>query len=213
MTPSRGISVAFFLSGAAGLIFEVVWFHRFGLVFGQSVGATSIVLSSFMGGLALGSALVRARPRPLGNALRAYAVLEVIVAATGVALTYALPHLPALTATLPRLVASFAALMIPTTAMGATLPLLVGSWPGGDGQFDRALGHLYGWNTLGAVCGALFAELVLVARVGVAGSAWGAAALNLGLGLWRCFIAPSCFDAGKLEFLSLRLAYELRKFF
>ena len=181
MTPTPGISVAFFLSGAAGLIFEVVWFHRFGLVFGQSVGATSIVLASFMGGLALGTALVGSQHRRLTdtNLLRAYAALEVIVAVAGLALTYALPNLPRLRGTPIRLVVSFGALLIPTTAMGATLPVLVGSRSAGRGSFGRAIGQLYGWNTLGAVCGALAAEIVLVDLVGVAGSAWAAALLNL----------------------------------
>ena len=50
--------VAFFLSGAAGLIFEMVWLHRSGPVFGNSIDAATVVLSSFMGGLALGNALV-----------------------------------------------------------------------------------------------------------------------------------------------------------
>ena len=54
----RGISIVFFLSGASGLIFQVVWFERCGLVFGNSVLATSIVLSSFMAGLAVGNVLV-----------------------------------------------------------------------------------------------------------------------------------------------------------
>src|SRR5579864_6389860 len=94
MTPTRAISAAFFVSGAAGLIFEVVWFHRFGLVFGESVDVTSIVLASFMAGLALGTALVGWQRRRLGNLLRAYAALEVVGAAGGLALTYALPHLP-----------------------------------------------------------------------------------------------------------------------
>jgi hypothetical protein len=60
--------LAFFLSGAAGLIFEMVWLHRCGLVFGNSVDAAAVVLSSFMGGLALGNALASAyagRGRPL----------------------------------------------------------------------------------------------------------------------------------------------------
>ena len=139
MTPTRTISAAFFVSGAAGLIFEVVWFHRFGLVFGQSVNVTSIVLASFMGGLALGTGLVGWQRRRLGNLLRAYAALEVVAAAGGLALTCALPHLPQ-TGSLTRLVASFAALLIPTTAMGATLPVLVGSRATGQAPKLR-------WNT------------------------------------------------------------------
>jgi membrane-associated HD superfamily phosphohydrolase len=46
--------------------------------------------------------------------------------------------------------------------------------------FGVALGRLYGWNTLGAVLGVAGAELVLIASVGIAGSAWVAALLNMG---------------------------------
>jgi len=141
---SRTLTLAFFVAGAAALIFEVVWVHRFGLVFGESVGATSIVLSSFMGGMALGTALVGLAGRRLGNLLRAYATLELTVAITGLGLTYLLPTLPKLTApiaaatgahlwiiNLSRVVASFVALLLPTTAMGATLPVVVGARSGG----------------------------------------------------------------------------------
>src|SRR4029077_4766851 len=63
--------------------------------------------------------------------------------------------------------------------MGATLPLVVGSRSSGQRSFGQALGRLYGWNTLGAVCGALAAELVLVNRVGIVGSAWAASLLSV----------------------------------
>ena len=158
---SRTLTLAFFFSGAAALIFEIVWVHRFGLVFGESVGATSIVLSSFMGGMALGTALAGLAGRRLGSLLRAYAALELTVAITGLGLTYLLPTLPKLTApiaagagahlwiiNLTRFAASFVALLLPTTAMGATLPVVVGSRSSGQRSFGQALGDLYGWNTL-----------------------------------------------------------------
>jgi predicted membrane-bound spermidine synthase len=56
VVPVGGLTFVFFVSGAAGLIFEMVWFHRCALVFGNSVWAATIVLSSFMGGLAIGNA-------------------------------------------------------------------------------------------------------------------------------------------------------------
>src|SRR5262245_60878072 len=83
------VTAAFFLSGAAGLIFQVVWLYRCGLAFGNTIWAVSIVLSSLMAGLAIGSALagkVRGGSRRL---LRLYAALELAVAAAGIALTYA----------------------------------------------------------------------------------------------------------------------------
>ena len=67
MFPSLALPAAFFLSGAAGLIFQVVWLYRCGLVLGSSVAAVTVVLSGFMAGLALGNALAArfaARVRP-----------------------------------------------------------------------------------------------------------------------------------------------------
>ena len=186
------ISLVFFVSGAASLVFEVSWFHRAGLVFGNGVWAASVVLSSFMGGLALGNALVGWYGAGARRPLRTYAVLEIIVAVSGIALTYALPSAGLLVLPISRLhstqlwfvngvrlIASFAALLVPATAMGATLPILAGGLSTGRAGFGRVLGHLYGWNTLGAVLGVIAAEVLLVDRLGVTGSAWLAALLDL----------------------------------
>lgn len=56
----RLLLVAFALSGAAALMFELAWFHRTGLVFGNSLWAVTVVLSAFMAGLALGNGIVAA---------------------------------------------------------------------------------------------------------------------------------------------------------
>jgi spermidine synthase len=180
-----------FLSGAAGLVFEVVWFHRTGLVLGNSVWAATIVLSSFMAGLALGAALISGL-RPTTRVLRTYAIAESVVAVSGIALAYALPHLTAAivplaraagnspgTVNLLRLAAAFIVMLVPSTAMGATLPLLVGALSERGATVGDAFGTLYGWNTIGAVSGVMGAEIVLVDRLGVAGSAWVAGGLDL----------------------------------
>ncbi len=180
-----------FLSGAAGLVFEVVWFHRTGLVLGNGVWAATTVLSSFMAGLALGSALI-AGLRPTTRVVLTYAIAESIVAVSGVALAYALPHLTAaivpitraagdsaVTVNLIRLAAAFVVMLVPSTAMGATLPLLVGALSERGARIGDAFGTLYGWNTIGAVLGVMGAEIVLVDRLGVAGSAWVAGGLDL----------------------------------
>jgi len=180
MPGDLALSIAFFLSGAAGLIFEVVWFYRAGLVFGNSVWAASIVLSSFMAGLALGTALAgRYGPR-LTRPVRAYARLEAIVATSGMLLTYLLPIVPPLVGggDLRRLITAFVLLVAPATAMGATLPLLVGALTRTDRLFARVLGRMYAWNTFGAVAGAVTAEVLLIDRLGVTGAAWMAAALD-----------------------------------
>src|SRR5437870_11079457 len=141
--PSRfrnATTLAFFLSGAAGLIFELVWFDRCGLVLGNTVWATSIVLSSFMAGLALGNALVAFFGSRIQTSLLTYAWLEVAIAATGIGLTYVLgallgfiaPHTSGFLDTrwlvnVVRFFVAFPLLIVPTTAMGATFPVLVGA--------------------------------------------------------------------------------------
>jgi spermidine synthase len=197
---SRWLLLVCFVSGAAGLIFEMVWFHRSGLVFGNSVWATSLVLSSFMGGLTIGSAIVGRSGHRVRRFLRAYAATEAAVAVSGVALTHALPGLTSSVVTLTRpaaenlwlinavrFVTAFTILLVPSTAMGATLPLLVAALARWRAGFGSALGQAYGWNTLGAVAGVVGAEVWLIGRLGVAGSAWFAASLSLGaatLALW-----------------------------
>src|SRR5260370_8987855 len=74
---------------------------------------------------------------------------------------------------------ALAVLCGPTTAMGATLPLLVAALCRGRWGFGRALGRLYGWNTWGAVAGVVGAEVVLVGAFGVTGTAWFAGLMNL----------------------------------
>jgi spermidine synthase len=177
------VPLLFFVSGAAGLIFEVVWFHRAGLAFGNSIWATSIVLASFMAGLALGNALIGRYGHRIQRFLFTYAALECVVAVTGLALTYTLPELTRLlvpAAPLVRQLIAFVILTVPAAAMGATLPVLVGALCRTHEDFGRVLGRLYGWNTLGAVVGVLAAEMVLIARLGVVGSAWFAALLDVG---------------------------------
>jgi spermidine synthase len=196
----EALMLAVMMSGAASLIFEMVWFYRASLVLGNSVWAASIVLSSFMAGLGLGNFLAGWRSSSIKSPLRTYALLEVTVAVSGLAVSYALPELSGLAGRLTRLATSNAALLglvrlaiaftilgLPATAMGATLPVIIAVvWRTGH-PLGNAFGRLYGWNTVGAVVGVLLAEVVVINAVGVGGAAWAAALLDLtaaGIALW-----------------------------
>ena len=75
----RLVAVCFLLSGATGLIYEVLWARMLGLVFGVTTLAISAVLAAFMGALALGSALAaRFAPR-INRPVRVYALIEIVV--------------------------------------------------------------------------------------------------------------------------------------
>ena len=175
---AAALSLIFFFSGVSALLFENLWFYQAGITLGNSVWASSLVLAGFMGGLALGNALA-ARLKPGGfRAIRVYALLEVAIGVSGLALVVALPSLTSLLAgvfgpllsvpwlaNLLRLVCAFLLLLVPSTAMGATLPVMVSALYQRDPRFGSVLGRLYGWNTLGAVLGALAAHLVLIEAV------------------------------------------------
>lgn len=184
------LSSIFFLSGLASLAFETLWFHQAGLAFGNSVWASSLVLSGFMAGMGLGNLLAARWVPRLSRPLRMYGSAELVIAGSGVALVYLLPGLGATLApwlrplestplllNATRLLLGFLLLLVPSTAMGTTLPLVTAALAARDPRYGVVLGRLYGWNTVGAVSGVLLCELVLLAVCGVRGTAWAAATL------------------------------------
>src|SRR5687767_3941375 len=190
------IHCMFFLSGLGALVFETVWFSQTGLVVGNTVWSAALVVGAFMAGLALGNCAATLVARRWRNLLRCYAVVEIMAALTGAALVIAFPYLPEAfspmlaphlgdTATLNviRSAIAFGLLVIPSAALGTTLPLLSKPLEAATGSYALALGRLYGVNTLGAVAGTLVAELVLVPALGLRGSGLSAAACNLLAGL------------------------------
>ena len=186
------LGFVFLLSGASALLFETLWLHLAGLVFGVGVYASALVLSSFMGGLALGNALISRFGRDVTDPVRFYAAMELLVGAWGLLLVLCFPLLtvwlgamlnPALDKPILlnslRFSFSFLLFLLPATAMGVTLPLLVKALARRPGEFGLALGRLYGVNTLGACLGALLGETVLIAPLGLSGTGWFAAGLNV----------------------------------
>jgi spermidine synthase len=192
------LCLVFLCSGAAALVFETLWFRQAGLALGNTVWASALVTASFMAGLAIGNAAVARWGREVRRPLAGYAALEVGVGLTGVGLVLLFPLTgPALAplmgslggATLNalRVAVSFLLLLVPSCAMGATLPLLAAALSVRDPNFGRVLGRLYGWNTLGAVLGTLAGDLALIEALGIRGTALAAATLNLlaaGGALW-----------------------------
>ncbi|NCC61956.1 MAG: hypothetical protein EOM12_13675, partial [Verrucomicrobiae bacterium] len=86
------IYLLFFLSGATGLMYEVIWVSNFGRLFGNSSYAIGTVLAAYMGGLALGSYLFGRWADRIRNGLRAYAVLVLL---TGITAFLVMPLLAA----------------------------------------------------------------------------------------------------------------------
>ena len=178
-----------FLSGTGALIFETLWLRLSGLAFGNSVWAVALILSSFMAGLALGNALAASARIRRWRPLYFYTVLELFVAFFGCTIVFGLPvvgdlmrpvwqmlwnYQPALLGL--RFVISFLILLVPTTAMGLTLPVIIEDPLLRQTEFGRAIGFLYGSNTLGAMLGAILGEAYLIGAFGLYGTSLAAAA-------------------------------------
>ena len=188
--------ILFLLSGACGLVYEVLWGRMLVLVFGTSVMAVSTVLASFMGGLALGSFCFGRWADRIGNPLKAYAGLEVGIGLYAMALpliflglervytgVYAEFHTSFYPLSLLRFALSFLALLVPSALMGGTLPI-VGRALAREGRgLGRDMGRLYAINTFGAVLGCLAAGFILIAVLGVSGTLYATAVLNILIGV------------------------------
>ena len=187
------VSAILFLSGTSALLFQTLWLRLSGLAFGNSVWSAALILSSFMAGLALGSAIAASTTLARLRPLRLYAGLEMVVAIFGCTLVFALPLLgewmrPVFQAlwnhqqllNVLRVAVSFLILLIPTTAMGLTLPILLEDPLLRRREFARSIGLLYGANTLGAMAGALLGEAYLVRAYGLWGTAFTAACICCG---------------------------------
>jgi spermidine synthase len=178
-----------FLSGTGALIFETLWLRLSGLAFGNSIWAAALILSSFMMGLALGNALAASSRIRQWRPLHFYAVLELLVAFFGCTIVFGLPIVGDLMRPLwqmlwnyqptllgLRFVVSFLILLLPTTAMGLTLPVIIKDPLLRETEFGRAIGFLYGSNTLGAMFGAILGEAYLIGAFGLYGTGLAAAA-------------------------------------
>jgi spermidine synthase len=204
------VSAILFLSGCSALLFQTLWLRLSGLAFGNSVWSAALILSSFMAGLALGSAIAASTALPRLRPLRLYAGLEMLVAIFGCTLVFALPLLgewmrPVFQAlwnhqqllNVLRFAVSFLILLVPATAMGLTLPVLLEDPLLKRQEFGRSIGFLYGANTLGAMAGALLGEMYLVQRCGLLGTAWTAASVG-------CAAAATAWMFARAEVVSVR---------
>jgi spermidine synthase len=187
----------FFLSGASGLILELLWTRMLTLVFGSTALAVSTVLTAYMGGLGLGSYLAGKFSDRLKDPVRAYALAEAGIGLYALAVPWIIAFYPGLNQwlwstfgdrytllSLLRFVASAGLLIVPTTLMGATLPILARYFvarPFELGRVSLRLGTLYAVNLFGAVAGSFLAGFIFLPMVGVRSTNLVAASFDLSL--------------------------------
>jgi spermidine synthase len=186
------LMLIYLVSGACSLIDEVVWARLLKLTLGNTVYASSIVVSVFMAGLALGAFIMGRYCDRIRKPLRLYAFIELAITGLALASPWALRSADGVYMWLCRswqpgpgsliagqIVISTGILLVPTLLMGSTLPLLgrfVASVEKDAGPF---VGRLYTLNTLGAAAGCFLAGFVLIKAIGVMGTLRFAATLNL----------------------------------
>jgi len=216
------VSLILFLSGCSALLFQTLWLRLSGLAFGNSVWAAALILSSFMAGLALGNAIAALSTLPVIRPLRLYAGLESIVAVFGSSLVFALPllgqwlrpifqalwHYQALLNIL-RFSISFLILLLPTTAMGLTLPVLLEDPLLYRRRFSRLIAVFYASNTLGAVVGAVVGEAYLIEKFGLSGTGLTAACFSLAAAGIAWFFAGTLHADGEMSRVHVSLGKKI----
>ena len=190
--PISKIAPLLFASGFCALVYQVVWLRLLRQIFGASTEASAAALAIFMAGLGIGSLTLGPRADRQRKPLGFYARLE-----AGIALLAALSPLlvglaqkvyltlgdataiGSLVATPLRLALSVLVLGLPTWLMGGTLPAAARAVERATDGGRRGVAKLYGANTLGAVCGVLFATFIALETFGLRGALWAASLLNL----------------------------------
>lgn len=174
-------------SGCAALIYEVVWLQLLQLVIGLTSVSLGVLLGVYMGGMCIGSLLLARFVSRHHNPLRVYAVLEIGIAISGVAVLFIVPWLadlytrfggPGFMGIVLRAMVAAVCLLPPTIFMGATLPAIsryVEATPSGVAW----LGFFYGGNILGAVIGCLAAGFYLLRVHDMTTATYVAAGLNV----------------------------------
>ncbi|MDX6769379.1 MAG: hypothetical protein SF051_07590 [Elusimicrobiota bacterium] len=176
------LDLLLFASGAAGLVYEVLWARALAVSLGSTALAQAAVLASFLGGLALGNARLGAVAQRSRDPLGLFARLELSVAACATLSVFALPLLAGVPSGAPRLALAALAVGGPAFLMGGTLPALV-SWRARGERWEKDLSWLYFVNSAGAATGALAATMVLLPAVGADLAVLSGACLSAAAGL------------------------------
>jgi spermidine synthase len=201
MRHPRLILAIFVLSGAAGLMYEVVWSRQLVLVFGNTTQAVSTILTGFFGGMAIGSFVGGRIADRVRSPLRLYGAIELVLVAVVLAtpITFHMLHEAyrgaygsleghAELLALVRFALAVLALAPATVLMGATLPTLTRQLTG-DAHLSSAFGRLYAANTIGAIFGTLAAGLILIELLGLTGTLVVGAGCSAFAGLVALFLS------------------------
>ena len=184
--------VVIFMSGISALINQIVWIRKFGLVFGVDVYTMSTVLSAFMAGLALGSLIFGRLADKASSPLKLFLTLEFGIGLFAILFPYSFKwliqaYIPVIqkmgvspqTGQYVKFALSFLYLLIPTTLMGGTLPVILKFFIRRLHNLGWNVSNLYSVNNLGAVIGCFLTGFILIKYLGVTAALYTGASLNL----------------------------------
>ncbi len=194
------VPVLFLASGAAGLIYQVVWTQDLVLVFGDTTQAVVTTVTAFLAGLGIGALIGSAVGARLRRALAVYGLLEIAVGCLALLMPLAFDvvatlfrsaylTLPPLEVALIRFALAFVALTPVTLLMGMSLPVLTKHLVRTDPDVGQRIARLYGLNTLGAVLGSVISGYALIELLGLLGTTYVAVTLNLCAGCGAVLIS------------------------
>lgn len=188
----------------AALIYEVVWSRELSLIFGSTVYAVSMMLTAFMSGLSLGGFLGGKWADKSKNLFALFGKLELAIAIFGLLTIPLIQVLPTLyffiyNTLKPsfylffvfQLLLSFLIMLAPTTFMGATFPVVAKINTLSIEELGNDVGNVYSINTVGSILGSLGAGFLLIPLIGIKGTTFVAASLNLLVSTTMIFASKS----------------------
>lgn len=185
-------------TAVASFLYEIAWIRMLALVLGSATHSFELMLSAFILGLALGAWWIRSRADRRGDPFRTLGLVQWTMGLLALA---TLPLYVASFGWISSLLSTFARndagyigftmakyglcliIMLPATfCAGMTLPLITRALMA-NGSGERAIGAVYGWNTLGSILGVMIGGLVLLPIIGLKPMLMTAAAIDIAIGI------------------------------
>ncbi len=217
------VLIAFGFSGAAALIYEVAWTRSLALILGSTTYALSTMLSTFMAGLALGAWIGGKLADRGKNLLLLFGIMELGIGIFGLITIplinslspfyfkiYRTFHLSPNVFLAIQFVLCAGVMLVPTTLMGATFPVISRKVAHNMDEIGRSVGNAYSFNTLGAIIGSFSAGFILIPFIGVKAAVITAASLNVAVSIVMIILSKAKIKSGviaiSITVLSVSLA-------
>lgn len=189
----RALLFFFFVSGFPALIYQIIWQRALFGIFGSNIEAVTLVVSSFMLGLGLGSlAGGSLSSHPRVRPLLLFGIFELVIGVFGIASLSIIALVGSVTIGVGgagTFVVSFLTVLVPTFLMGATLPLLLMHLVRRNGEVGQSVSLLYSVNTWGSAIACFVGAYLVFGALGMQGSVYLAAAMNIAIGIAAIVVA------------------------